>query len=195
MHEKNPFFFVSVLETAKPVSFQKHKKIRNNVKETTDKYHYGDHITALDRASTNPHRNQVQSMVSLFFSANRTCSVSLSLHLSCSPTSISIRTSTHTKHTYTHTHTHTLSLPPSRSFPLFSSPTFLHFFPHLFPALLRPFGFASITYPRLAFSRLDRSYGFWLRLARVPFVLPHPGLVSDSLTRTRSFPRSALLPS
>ena len=101
----------------------------------------------------------------------------------------------HTQNTHTHTHTHTLSLPPSRSFPLFSSPTFLHFFPHLFPALLRPFGFASITYPRLAFSRLDRSYGFWLRLARVPFVLPHPGLVSDSLTRTRSFPRSALLPS
>ena len=125
MHEKNPFFFVSVLETAKPVSFQKHKKIRNNVKETTDKYHYGDHITALDRASTNPHRNQVQSMVSLFFSANRTCSVSLSLHLSCSPTSISIRTSTHTKHTYTHTHTHSLSLSRPPAVFHFSAP--LHF--------------------------------------------------------------------
>lgn len=142
---------------------------------------------ALGRASTNLHRNQVQSMVSLFFSTNRTCSVSLSLHPSCSPTSISIRTSTHT---------HTLSLSPALPrFSTFQLPYISPLFPHLFPASLRPIGFASITYPRLAFSCLGRSYGFWLRLARVPFVLPHPGLVSDSLTRTRSFPRSALLPS
>lgn len=133
MHEKNPFFFVSVLETAKPVSFQKHKKIRNNVKETTDKYHYGDHITALDRASTNPHRNQVQSMVSLFFSANRTCSVFLSLHLSCSPTSISIRTSTHT---------HTLSLSPALpQFSTFQLPYISPLFPPFVSSIAAPLWF------------------------------------------------------
>lgn len=151
---------------------------------------------ALDRASTNLHRNQVQSMVSLFFSTNRTCSVSLSLHPSCSPTSISIHTSTHTVYVWECVLSLSLSFSPALpQFSTFQLPYFSPLFPHLFPASLRPFGFASITYPRLAFSCLDRSYGFWLRLARVPFVLPHPGLVSDSLTRTRSFPRSALLPS